>query len=852
MKAALARHDALLRTGIETNQGYAFKTFGDAFCAAFANPHNALNAALSVQLALQSESWPAEIGLLRVRMALHTGIAEERDGDYFGPPLNRTARLLAAGHGGQTLFSLATQELVRDQLPEGASLLDLGEHRLKDLFRPERVYQLIAPGLPAQFPPLRTLDAKPTNLPSQPTPLIGREREVEAVLSLLRRTDVRLVTLTGPGGTGKTRLSLQVAADLVDEYEQGVYFIALASISDYQMVIPTIAATLGMKESGDQPVAEALSYALREKHMLLMLDNFEQVVKAAPRVGDLLAAAPKLKIIVTSREVLRLRGEYDFPVPPLALPHRHLNQTVAALSQYESVALFIQCAKAVRGDFEITEDNASAVVEICVRLDGLPLAIELAAARSRMLPPKAMLEKLSSRLKALTGGARDLPARQQTLRSTIDWSYDLLEDPEKKLFARLGAFQGGRTAEAVEAVCGPGLDLDVIDGLESLLNKSLLRQETGPHGQPRFVILETIHEYARERLKASGEAEAIRRRHAEYFTTWVEGIQQELRGGPAQLEWFKRFETEQGNFRSALEWSLDGVDVELGLRLVGAIWPFWWRQGYYVEGQHWASRALQGSDAAAPARRAEVLLALGEMCYSNQNLPDAKRYVAEAVSIYRTLKEDYNTGWALLIMGNVLIFTPGENERGMAVTQEGLALVRKLGDKPGIQYGLNILGESERAKGHYEQAKAYYTACLEVAIDIGDKLRQLMQYQNLGAIARHSGDYKQAEILINRGTALAFEIDNKLQISDGLSMVADVIALLGHPRRAARLIGAGEALHESIGLKLQPNEQAEHDRGVVLVREQLGDEAFEALRSEGRALSLDEAVKYALNESDND
>jgi hypothetical protein len=314
-------------------------------------------------------------------MALHTGTVEERDGDYFGPPLNRVARLLAAGHGGQTLLSLATQELVRDSLPPDTGLLDLGQYRLKDLFRPEHIFQFTASGLPAEFPPLRTLDARLTNLPAQPTPFIGREREVAAVLRLLRNPDVRLVTLTGPGGTGKTRLSLQVAADLLDEYEDGVYFVPLASITNPDLVIPAIAGALGVSESGGQPLAQALRAYLSEKHMLLVLDNFEQVIKAVPILGELLAATSKLRLIVSSREVLRVYGEHDYPVPSLSLPDPRRKQTVAVLSMYESVALFIQRAKAANPEFEITEESAPAVAQICVRLDGLPLAIELAAAR---------------------------------------------------------------------------------------------------------------------------------------------------------------------------------------------------------------------------------------------------------------------------------------------------------------------------------------------------------------------------------------------------------------------------------------------------------------------------------------
>ena len=375
---------------------------------------------------------------------MHTGAAEERDGDYFGPPVNRVARLLSAAHGGQVLLSLPTQELVRDQLPTHTSLRDLGEYRLKDLFRPERVFQLVSAELPSEFPPLRTLEAYRNNLPLQPTPLIGREKEVSEVCQRLSRPEVRLLTLTGAGGTGKTRLGLQAAAELTQEFEDGVYFVSLAAIRDPQLVAPAMAGTLGVKEAGGQPLLENLEYYLGEKRMLLMLDNFEQILEVASMVAELRSVAPNLKVLATSRIPLGLYGEYEYSVPPLALPDPGRPPSVERLTHYEAVRLFIERAQAAKADFSVTNDNAPAVAEICYRLDGLPLAIELAAARIKLLTPQAMLGRLGNRLKLLTGGARDLPERQRTLRSTIEWSYGLLEEDEKVLFARLSVFAGGR------------------------------------------------------------------------------------------------------------------------------------------------------------------------------------------------------------------------------------------------------------------------------------------------------------------------------------------------------------------------------------------------------------------------
>src|SRR5215204_1250441 len=380
MQAALARHDELLRRAIEEHGGYVFKTVGDAFCCAFPTAPDALEAALDTQRLLLKERW-GKSGPLRVRMALHMGAAQERDGDYFGPPLNRVARLLSAAHGGQVLLSAATHEMVRDQVPAGMNLAELGEHRLKDLFRPERIFQLVSPDLPSEFPPLRTLDAYRNNLPLQPTPLVGREKEVAQVCDLVRSGETRLLTLTGPGGTGKTRVALQAAADLLEDFPDGAFFVPLATLTEAQLFSSAIAETLGVKETGEQPLDESLEDYLGERRMLLVLDNFEQVLEAAPIVTALLAGAPGLKVLATSRTPLRLYGEKEYAVPPLSVPDvKHLPD-LKSLSQYEAVRLFIERAKSAKADFEVTDASAPAVAEICVRLDGLPLAIELAAAR---------------------------------------------------------------------------------------------------------------------------------------------------------------------------------------------------------------------------------------------------------------------------------------------------------------------------------------------------------------------------------------------------------------------------------------------------------------------------------------
>jgi len=588
MQAALARHDEILQRAIEANGGYVFKTVGDAFCAAFVSTTDALDAALQGQRTLLAEGWD-EGCVIRARMALHSGEAEERAGDYFGPTLNWVARLLSTGYGGQILVSRAARELAGDRLPPGTSLEDLGEKRLKDLTRPERIFQVLAPELPKDFPALKTLDARRNNLPAQPSALVGREREISEVCGRMREPGIRLLTLTGPGGTGKTRLGLQAAADLLDEHRDGVFFVALADINDTALVPTAMAGPLGVVESAELPLEDVLKEYLGRRELLLVLDNFEQVLDAVPLVGKLLSVCPKLKVLATSRATLRLNGEQEYPVPPLTLPDPGRLPPVEMLERYEAVRLFAERARAVKPGF-VLDGDAPAVAEICARLDGLPLAIELAAARTRLLPPKAMLKRLGDRLKFLTGGARDLPGRQQTLRGAIDWSHDLLDEEDRHLFRRMSVFSGGRTLEAMEAICDAEGDLDVLAAVESLLEKSLLRQEEGSEDEPRFVMLETIHEYAREKLEDSGEAVQTRRLHAEYFLALAEEAEPEF-VGPDQIAWMDRIEAEHDNMRAALSWCMERRE-EWALRLAGALEVFWIARCHFSEGRRWSEEAL--------------------------------------------------------------------------------------------------------------------------------------------------------------------------------------------------------------------------------------------------------------------
>jgi predicted ATPase/class 3 adenylate cyclase len=890
MQAALARHDEILRGATEQHGGYIFKTVGDAFCCAFPTAPDALEAALDGQWLLLKERWGESIPL-RVRMALHMGAAEERDGDYFGPPVNRVARLLSAGHGGQVLLSLPTQELVRDQLPVGTSLMDLGERHLKDLFRPERVFQLLATGLPSEFPPLRTLEAYRNNLPLQPTPLIGREKEVAEVCDLLGAEATRLLTLTGPGGIGKTRLALQAAADLLDEFPDGTYFVQLATLTEAELFISAVAETLGVREIGEQPLDESLKDYLHERRLLLLLDNFEQVLGAAPTVTELLTAAPGLKVLATSRAPLGLYGEHELPVPPLTLPDLKLQPPLERLTQYEAVGLFVERARAVKPDFKVTNESAPAVAEICVRLDGLPLAIELAAARIKMLPPKAMLQRLSSRLKLLTGGARDLPERQRTLRATIEWSFALLNEGEQVLFGRLAVFSGGRTLEAIEAICDAEGDLpmEVFDGVSSLLDKSLLRQEEGPNGEPRFVMLETVHEFAREKLKESAEAEEINRAHAQYFLTLAEEANPELKGAN-QLEWLERLEAEHDNMRAALTWALKRKEVEVALRLGGALWWFWSMRGYHSEGRRWLEEALAMDGRVSPEVRAMALAGVGELAFDQGDLDRAKEACQEGLELleheegreareaklnllvwlgfvawvreeYERAKQLFEEGLALsrersdtwwlatfLLYVAIVPHYLGDYERATELTEESMDLFREQGDKHSLAYCLNNLAMMVYSQGDLGRAAQLTEEAVALFRELGARGDVALGLYNLGWIALLQDDLGRAADIYKESLTLAWDTGMNHIVQGDLEGFACLAAVRGETERAARLWGAVQALHETKGIPRDTDFLAEAGARISAVRSGMGEEAWEEAWRKGRAMTLDEAVSYALEE----
>lgn len=898
MKNTLPRHDELLRNAIEANEGYVFKTVGDQFCATFDTAVDALSAVLDAQNALTTESWD-KTDPIRVRMALHTGAADERDGDYFGPPVNRVARLLSAGHGGQTLLSQPTFDLVRDELPEGVSLIDLGEHRLKDLSRPEQVFQIVATDVPDDFPSLKTLDICPNNLFAQPTLLIGRDKEMETAKALLLQPNVRLLTLTGVGGAGKTRLGLQVAADLIDHFEDGVYFVDLAPISDPDLILSALAQTLGIKESEGHPLRENLVESLRDKQMLIMLDNFEQLVNSIELGVELLRACPRVKLLVTSREALNVRHERVFPVPPLTLPDLDKLPSTKRLSQYEAVQLFIERALAVKPDFEVTNKNARAIAEICVELDGLPLAIELAAARIRLLSPQAILSRLENRLKLLTGGPRDLPPRQRTLRTTIDWSHDLLGADEQALLRRLSVFVGGCTLGAAEAVCADvgELDLDLFDGVTSLVDKNLLVQNEGEDEEPRFTMFETIREYGLDRLERSGEAKETRRAHAEYYLGLAEEGEPKL-NGPEKEVWLDPLEEEHDNLRTALEWFKQSEEIEEELRLAGALGWFWSVRGYLSEGREWLEGVLKRGIGASAARRAKALLGAGNLARDQGDYERAVTLLEESLNLFRDIGDQsgmarayYDIGWAYyrqdqleearkhftisLEMGQesgdslllartglglgLIDWRTGQIEEARIRFEESQHIFSDFGDRRREAQAVGNLGVIYYQIGDLDQALSYYQQARDIQVEIGDVYDLCFIYHNIGELYHKLGKHTQAAHYYEQVKQSAHDTGHRRMFSRANSGLADVYLSLGDSQRAlehaqeaqqvAERIGSGVELGVSyrvlgeVHLALGQVEQAKtyFEQSIPLLEEAREDEELAKARR-GHELTLSRLV----------
>ncbi|MBW3664180.1 MAG: tetratricopeptide repeat protein [Actinobacteria bacterium] len=829
----LRTHHEILREAIGAHDGVVERTEGDAFFALFPTAQGAVSAAVEAQRQFAAEPWLMDEPL-KVRMGLHTGEASRVDDELVGLDIHRAARIAAVGWGGQILVSEASRQLLSGERAD-IELRDLGAHRLKDLDAPQHLYQVVCSGLREDFPALRSLDHLANNLPTELTGFIGRDREVRDVADLL--ATARVVTLTGPGGTGKTRLSIRTAAEVADRFSDGVFFVALAPIVDPDLVVPTIATTLGLSESANRPILDVVVDHLADKRALLVLDNFEQVLAAGPDIAKLVGDAPAVSVLVSSRAPLRIYGEHEYPVPPLPVP-ADAELDLDSLAMNEAVALFLARASAMQPGLQLTPENAPAIVAITRRLDGLPLAIELAAARVKLLPPTAIAERLDHALDLLGGGARDLPDRQRTLRGAIAWSWDLLEPASQALFARMSVFMGGASLAHIEAVCADDLPGDLFEALSDLVDHSLVKR----HGDDRFFMLETIREYADERLSERDECDAVRRRHGDVFLDLLESSAPGLTG-EAAVDVLHALVRDIDNLRAGIDRAVARADVRCALRLVGAGFRLWQMAGHLNEGAAVADRvlAMPGVDA-HPRELGTAHETAGGIAYWRGDLPVAREHYQRALDRYREAGDVHDVARGLYNLGFGYWRDP---ERAVEHFNEALAVYETLGDEVGVARAHWGLGVANYWLHDYSAIQHHTEQCLDVFRTTGQAYDLTWALHMRGIAAYGLGRYDEAVPFFAEALQRLVAAGDVSGIDLVLADFALVAEAEGDDERSLRLWGAGERIAEESGSGLVAAQYDEFARPRRSDESVPPDRAAE-LREQGRRMNLEAAVSYAL------
>jgi predicted ATPase/class 3 adenylate cyclase len=854
----LAAHAEILRAAITAHRGTEVNTEGDAFFAVFPSAVDAVGAAVQAQRDLADTAWPDKASV-RVRMGLHSGEGRLGGDDYVGLDVHRAARIAGAGYGGQVLLSDATRALIAHDLPDGVGLRDLGEHRLKDLTQSIRMFQLDIDGLNDEFPALRSLDARPTNLPNQLTRFIGREIELAQLKELMGGH--RLVTLTGPGGTGKTRLALEAGGELIAQYSDGAFFVDLAPIGDPALVALTIAQALGVSVDPGGDALNAARVYLRDRELLLIVDNFEQVIEGAETIDELLSAAPRLRVLVTSRIALRLYGEQEHEVPPFELPDP--NRAPEEFVRNAAASLFIDRARAVKPTFVLTSADVAAVAGIAARLDGLPLAIELAASQVRILSPQAILTRLEGHLPLPAGLSRGRPDRQQTMRDAIAWSYDLLEVPERRLFARLAVFPGGCSLEAAEAVCDPGdLGLPILDGLAALVEKSLLRPIVTADAQPRFGMLETILEFADGRLSEEFDADATCRRLAKFLLGVAEEVEPHLTLQD-QTIWLDLCEREGPNFRQALRWAIEAGEADIGLRTAAALWRYWQQRGPLWEGRN-ALDQLLAVGGSSPEVRAKALSAAGGLAWWGGDYQATRGHFEEALPLFRESGDRqgeveglYNLGFVTVWSGagNAVDRARAEGKFGHAdaaesLFRQSLALAEELGDMKGIAKAHRGLGFVVGvARGNPAASVQIFEKAAAIFEELGDRWELTETTVGLANATRFSGDRERARDYYLQGLDLMMEAGNRPLTTGILFLLAGLESEMGRHERATRLHGAAVSAREVTGAVTTPVGVRLMGDPVGAARQAIGDEAVDRALAEGSAMDRFAAIAYAREDA---